>query len=134
MKRKDARENAFILLFERLIKAEETNEEIFTKAVEERELEFDDYVKGVFFGYSENKKIVDELIDTCLVGWKRERVSFVSRAILTLATYEMMFLEDVPHKVAINEAVELSKKYDEDKAYVFVNGVLHAISLELAKK
>lgn len=134
MNRKCARENAFILLFERAIKSEETAEEIFTKATAERELEYDDYVKSVFFGSVENSLIIDETVDKCLVGWKKERVSFVSRAILTLATYEMMFMDDIPARVSINEAIELSKKYDEDKAYMFVNGVLNAVAESLSLK
>lgn len=131
MNRKEARENAFLLLFEREFKTEETAFEIFTKATEDRELEVDDYVKDVYFGSAENSKIIDETVEKSLVGWKKERVSFVSRAILKLATYEMLFVEDIPTRVSINEAIELSKKYDEDKAYVFVNGVLHNISASL---
>jgi N utilization substance protein B len=133
MTRKTARENAFILLFEAECKKDETAEEIFEKAIE-RELEVDEYVKKVFFGVSENKKFIDECIDKCLLKWKKERVSIVSRAILQLACYEMSFVEDIPTKVSINEAIELSKKFDDDKAYMFVNGVANAIAEELSKK
>ncbi len=134
MNRKTARENAFILLFEGASKGDETAEEIFEKATAIRELETDDYVKRVFFGYNENSRIIEETIEQCLVGWKRKRISLASTAILQLATYEMMFLEDVPAKVSINEAVELAKKYDDDKAYSFVNGVLNAVAELLEKK
>ena len=134
MNRKTARENAFILLFERSIKNDETAEEIFTKATEIRELECDDYVKKVFFGCEENSAIIAETVEKCLVGWKKERVSHVSRAILNLSSFEMMFMDDIPVKVSINEAIELSKKYDDDKSYVFVNGVLNAVADELGRK
>ena len=134
MNRKTARENAFLLLFEKAIKDGESAEEIFTNATEERDLEYDAYVKNVFFGSIENSVIIERTVEKCLVGWKKERVSYVSRAILTLATYEMMFIEDIPAKVSINEAIELSKKYDEDKAYMFVNGVLNAVAEELSLK
>ena len=134
MNRKTARENAFILLFEKFIKQDETAEEIFTKATEVRELECDDYVKRVFFGSMENSVILNETIDKCLVGWKKERVSYVSRAILMLSSYELSFMEDIPVKVSINEAIELSKKYDDDKAFMFVNGVLNAVKNEIAAK
>ena len=134
MNRKTARENAFILLFEKAIKADETFEEIFIKATEERELEVDDYVKNVFFGNAENERIIDMKIDECLVGWKKERVSYVAKAVLKLATYELMFKEDIPVKVAINEAIELTKKYDDDKAYVFVNGVLNKVAESIGRK
>lgn len=134
MNRKTARENAFILLFEGASKSDETAEEIFDKAVGIRELECDDYVKRVFFGYYENARAIGECIDKCLVGWKRERVSIASTAILRLATYELMFMEDIPAKVSINEAIEIAKKYDDEKAYSFVNGVLNAVAEELARK
>ena len=134
MNRKTARENAFMLLFEKTIKQEETFEEIFLKATTERELEVDEYVKKVFFGCAENEYVIDTKIDECLVGWKKERVSFVAKAVLKLATYELMFMEDIPAKVSINEAIELSKKYDDDKAYVFVNGVLNKVAESIGRK
>ena len=134
MNRKTARDNAFILLFEKAIKTDETFEEIFTKATDDRELEVDDYVKKVFFGNAENEKIIDMKIDECLVGWKKERVSYVAKAVLKLATYELMFMEDIPVKVSINEAIELSKKFDDDKAYVFVNGVLNKVAESIGRK
>ena len=134
MNRKTARENAFILLFEKEIKSEETFEEIFLKATEERDLEVDEYVKKVFFGNFENERVIEMKIDECLVGWKKERVSYVAKAVLRLATYELMFMEDIPAKVSINEAIELSKKYDDDKAYVFVNGVLNKVAESIGRK
>ena len=134
MNRKTARENAFILLFEAASKNDETAQEIFEKATVSRELECDDYVKTVFFGVNTNERAIEECINECLVGWKKERISIASKAILRLAVYEMMFMEDIPAKVSINEAIELSKKYDDDKAYMFVNGVLNSAAEALAKK
>ena len=134
MNRKTARENAFILLFEAECKNDETAVEIFQKATDVRGLETDDYVKGVFFGVLENKKFIDECIEKCLVKWKKERVSIVSKAILQLACYEIAFIDDIPTKVSINEAIELAKKYDDDKAYSFVNGVANGIADMLSKK
>ena len=134
MNRKTARENAFILLFEKAIKIDETYEEIFIKATEQRSLEVDDYVKSVFFGNAENEKIIDMKIEECLVGWKKDRISFVASAVIKLSTYELMFMDDIPVKVSINEAIELSKKYDEDKAYLFVNGVLNKVAESIGRK
>ena len=134
MNRTKARENAFILLFEKSIKSDETYEEIFNKATEIRELECDEYVKQVFFGCAENAQIIDETVSGALVGWNKNRVSYVSRAVLNLATYELMFMEDIPGRVSINEAIELSKKYDDEKAYGFVNGVLNVIAGSVGKK
>ena len=134
MNRKTARENAFILLFEYVSKLDETADEIFEKATGIRELECDDYVKTVFFGVFENQRIIDEYIEKSIVGWKSSRLSIVSKALLNLAVYEMMFIEDIPAKVSINEAIELSKKYDDDKAYMLVNGALNACAEMLSLK
>ena len=122
MNRKTARENAFILLFELVSKNDETAEEIFDKATNIRALECDDFVKCLFF------------IDKSLVGWKSTRLSIVSKAVLRLAVYELMFLDDIPAKVSINEAIELSKKYDDEKAYMLINGVLNAAAESLGVK
>ena len=134
MNRSTARENAFILLFESACKSDEVAEEIFSGAVEYRDFKSDDYVKAVFFGVNENKRLISEKINENLVGWQRSRLSKVSEAILNLAVYEMMFAEDVPTNACINEAVKLSKKYDDEKAYKFVNGVLNAVAESLGKK
>lgn len=134
MNRKTARENTFILLFEGVCKNEETAEEIFNKAVEYREFEYDDFVKQVFFGAYENTQIIAETVEASLQGWKKERVSPVSMALFRLSAYEMMFMEEIPTRVSINEAIELSKKYDDEKAYVFVNGVLNSVAEKLGRK
>lgn len=134
MQRKLARENAFVLIFERICKIDESDEEIFEKAISARELEYDDYVKKVFFGSEAHIAEIDAVTEKHFKGWRSDRVSPVSRAIIRLATYEMMFLEDVPARVSINEAIELAKKYDDDKSYSFVNGVLNAVAEELGKK
>ena len=130
MQRKLARENAFMLIFESVCKSDETAEEIFHKAIELRGLEYDDYVKTVFFGSCENKVEIDAAIEAHLMGWKKSRVSPVSMAILRLAAYEMLYLSDIPKKVSINEAVELAKKFDDEKSYSFVNGVLNAMAAD----
>ena len=134
MQRKTARENAFLLIFESVCKSDETAEEIFTKATELRGLEYDEYVRDTFFGSYENKESIDAEIEKHLTGWKKNRISSVSMAVLRLAAYEMLYISDIPAKVSINEAVELAKKYDEEKSYSFVNGVLNALAAEIDKK
>ena len=134
MNRKTARENAFILLFEAECRDDETALEIFEYAEQFREFEINDYVKRVFFGVFERRKEISELVDANLVGWNKNRISPVSRAILALSTFEMLALDDVPAIVSINEAVELSKKYDDEKTYIFVNGVLNAVANALEAK
>lgn len=134
MQRKTARENTFILIFESVCKNDETAEEIFAKATEIRGLEYDDYVKTVFFGSFENRQVIEEAAEKYFNGWKKERLSPVTRSLVRLAGYEIMFMEDIPGKVSINEAIELSKKYDDEKSYSFVNGVLNALAKEFSGK
>ena len=134
MQRKLARENAFILIFESVCKKDETAEEIFEKATTLRGLEVDDYVKEVFFGSYNNSTVLEEKIEGHLKRWKKERISPVSMAILRLGCYEIMFIPDIPARVSINEAIELSKKYDDEKSYAFINGVLNSFAAEIAQK
>ena len=91
-------------------------------------------MKQVFFGVNENLTAIDEAVEKNLQGWSKTRISFTSRALLRLATYELMLMNDIPPKVSINEAIELSKKYDDEKAYMFVNGVLHAVATFLERQ
>lgn len=132
--RSASREMAFVLLFEFIMKGDESAQEIWDNAVEFPNLKQSPYASSVFFGCTENMDKVNAVIEPCLVGWKQERVSYVSRAVLLLATYEMMFGEDVPYKVAIDEALNLSKKYESGNAFSFINGVLNAVAESLSLK
>ncbi len=122
-----AREQGFILVFEKLFN-EEPLEEIIANAEESREVEFDSYAKEIASGVYDNLEYIDGLISSHLKkGWTIKRISKPSLAILRLAVYEMKFNENIPESVAVNEAVELAKKYTVDESK-FVNGVLGAIS------
>ena len=132
MTRKEARETAMCLLFEQDFRTEETATEIFEISVENREIEDDEYLRRVFFGVNDNIAAIDEIIGRNSKGWKTERMSHVSRAIQRIAVYEMMFEKDIPAPVSINEAVELSKKYDDEKAKRFINGVLNSVKNEIS--
>lgn len=130
LNRREAREAVFTLLFETEFKTEEAREEIFTLSCENREIEADDYVRDVYFGVAEHLAEIDELIGKHSKGWKTSRISRVSRSIMRLAIFEMRYLA-LPAGIAINEAVELSKKFDEESARPFVNGVLNSVKNEL---
>ena len=96
------------------------------------EFEVDDvsgseYVTRTLDDIFAKKEQIDEIISNNLKGWKLERLSKMDRQILRISTYEILFT-DIPYKVSINEAVELSKKYREkDDSYKFINGVLKGI-------
>ena len=83
-----------------------------------------DVVEGVLNHYDELSEIISRNLAP---GWRIERISKTSRAILLLAVYEIRYVEDVPERVAVNEAVELAKKFDEPQAASFVNGVLAGV-------
>ncbi len=123
MTRKEAREQAFVLVFEKMFR-NDSPEEILEYAKEIREIEIDDYSKEVFLGVCEKCDELDAEIAGHLKNWKIERISKVALAILRLAVYEIRFIESVPESVSINEAVELSKKFSVAEDASFVNGVL----------
>jgi len=134
--RKEAREEAFRLLFETEFRTGEDINVIYAASVENRELCENDYIKAVYFGVHEHL----EEIDACLMrhsnGWKTSRISAVSRSVIRLCIYEMLYMDDIPLAVSLNEAIELVKKYDEEKMKAFVNGLLNGAKneIEAAKK
>jgi len=81
-------------------------------------------------GVRENIKYLDGLIRKSSKNWRLERMSNVDKSILRLSTYEILFMKDIPHKVSIDEAVELGKKYGTDESGAFINGVLDNILKE----
>ena len=86
------------------------------------------YIKNVVYGVMEKYDELTGIIGENLAeGWKVERISKVARAVLLLAIYEIKYVDDVPEKVAINEALELAKKFDEPDSSSFVNGVLAGV-------
>ena len=123
MTRKEAREQAFVLIFEKMFR-EDSAEEILQYAKEIREIETDDYSVEIFRGVCEKTEELDEEISAHLKNWKIGRISKVALAILRLAVYEIKFVESVPESVSINEAVELCKKFSVSDDAAFVNGVL----------
>ena len=82
------------------------------------------YAESVIQGVCENIETLDRDIDGALQHWTLDRVGRVERTVLRIALYEMRYADDVPAKVAINEAIEIAKQYGWDEAPRFVNGVL----------
>ena len=128
--RKEARENAFILIFEKCFN-DLSVDDILELAVEYREFEYDDFCESVFKGVFENLTEIDENIETNAKGWSVSRLGKVALSVLRLAIYEMKFREDIPIGVSVNEAVELCKKYAGEEDASFVNGILGTVSKNL---
>ncbi len=126
--RRQAREQVFDLLYETEFHEGETAEQILERAAADRDFDGNDpYLRGTYLGVMAHLEEIDALIGRFAKGWKTRRLSRVSRAVLRLGTYELRFAGNVPSVVAINEAVELSKKFDDPRARAFVNGVLNAV-------
>ena len=130
MNRIKQRVQILLLTFEKSFH-EEPLSEIIEMAEQVRDLETDEFIRSSVIGIYENIEQIDLMITEHLIGWKLNRVSKVSLAILRIAVYEMLYCEDIPISVSINEAVELAKTYcgDEDPSYI--NGVLGAISKKI---
>ncbi|WP_315114608.1 transcription antitermination factor NusB [uncultured Clostridium sp.] len=156
MNRKKTRELAMKLLFEMIIKKEtyleviqdlkdanqkeERDIDLFgeKEEVDPEDWDLEDidikYLTKVLKGIEENKEELDKKIEANLKNWKISRLAKVDLAILRLSTYEILFEEDIPIKVSINEGVELAKKYGEDKSSAFINAVLDNIAKENNKE
>lgn len=125
------REQAFILSFESLF-SDTDIEELADNAVDSNNEFMSDYAVFCAKGIRANAEEIDMYISENLKkGWRISRISKVSYTLLRLAIFEMLYVEDVPVSVSINEAVELSKKYSVPEDSAFVNGVLGSIAKKL---
>jgi len=125
------REQAFILCFEMLF-SDTDIDELADNAGDARDEFLSDYAVECAKGVREHQEEIDRYIsDNLKSGWKISRISKVSLALLRLAVYEMLYRDDVPVSVSINEAVKLSKKYTVKDDSSFINGVLGAVAKSL---
>ncbi|MDR5587302.1 MULTISPECIES: transcription antitermination factor NusB [Clostridium] len=130
MNRKLSREKAMELLFGMTLNTDNYEEtlENFIDNYESDIKELDiTYIKRILIGVENNKDNIDEAISKNLCNWKIDRISKVNLCILRLAVYELLYDEEIPNRVAINEALEITKKYSDEKSVSFINGVLDNI-------
>lgn len=133
MNRKKSREKAMEILFGMYLSKDSKED-----AIETYKENYEDSLDGVDFNYIDktiegvlkNEDEIEKSIEKNLKNWKLDRISKVNLTILKIAVYEMKFAEDVPEKVAINEALDLAKKYSDEKSIPFINGVLDNIFKE----
>lgn len=130
MTRREEREQAFILLFEKSFSNETELSEIYDLAIENEIVSDSEFVKTLAFRAWENLESIDAVIEKYAKGWKLSRISKVALAVLRMAICEMLYFEDIPVGVSINEAVELCKKYAAKEDASFVNGLLGSVSKE----
>lgn len=104
-----------------------------TQEAEPADQELKDFTTAIVKGVAENLKLIDTKISLYAANWKLERMAVVDRNIMRLGCFELLFRDDIPPKVSINEAVELAKKYSGVEAGKFVNAILDKIKLEKNK-
>lgn len=125
--RHEEREQAFILLFEQIFQ-KNSIDIIVEDAKDARDFTAGKYTLTLAHGVEEKVEELDEIIEKNLKGWKKERISKVALTVLRMAIYEMLYVKNVPVSVAINEAIELSKKFATKGDSSFVNGVLGSVA------
>lgn len=128
-KRSRARELALMALYQRDITREATLETLKDFWENHKaDAEVRDFATELVTGTVQNLERVDEVIARYADNWEIHRMATVDRNILRLATYELLFVEEIPPKVSINEAVDLAKKFGDVESSRFVNGILDRIS------
>lgn len=124
MTRKEERELAFTLIFEKIFNNELTVKEIMDNAVEARLIEENTFAFSLAQLTYDNREEIDRIINENSVGWKVERLPKVTLAIMRMALCEILFVPSIPKGVSINEAVEIAKKFASQEDASFINGIL----------
>lgn len=127
MTRHEAREVAFIIIFEKMFQEDITAEDMFSAADESGLFSVNGFAKKLVKDVLDNMEEIDDCISENLVRWSAQRISKVSRAILRLAVGELKH-SDIPVGIAINEAVEIAKKYSTEQDASYINGVLASVA------
>ncbi|MGM0842106.1 MAG: transcription antitermination factor NusB [Bacillota bacterium] len=126
MKRRVAREKALQALFQ--IDMSGIEPDVALTNVLEEDQKMDAYLQQLVLGFIKNQERIDGHIRENLEKWSFDRLAKVDRNILRLGVYELLFVEDVPNNVVINEAVEIAKIFGDDQSSKFINGVLSKVS------
>jgi len=93
-----------------------------------------EYIRNILTLVKENSAEIDENIEKNLTGWKKQRISKTALSVLRCAVCEMLYMDDIPMSVSINEAVEISKSFDSEETVAFINGVLGSVSKQISEK
>lgn len=133
MNRRKAREQAFVICFERIF-SHDSVAEIVDNAETSEDIFIDEFAEQLASGVEKNEAALDGAISGYIRGWTMGRISKVSLALLRLALYEMRYVPDIPVSVSINEAVDLAKKYGGADDAPFINGVLGSAAKESGEK
>ena len=96
--------------------------------------EADDFVKRLVFGVIEHYAELDQLIERYSENWRLDRIHMIERNILRMALFELLYCEEIPPKVTLNEAIDLGKRYGSEESGSFINGLLDRIQNEVVRK
>jgi N utilization substance protein B len=94
----------------------------------------DDFLKRLVQGVLEHRSELDRLIETYSENWRLDRINLVDRNILRLALFELLYCEEIPPKVTINEAIDLGKRFGSEDSGSFINGILDRIQHDVIRK
>ena len=134
MARRDSREQAFILMFEKSFQKDISMKEMIDINLENEIIENDDFAQELAIKTCDNIEEIDSNIEKFSIARKMNRISKVSLSVLRIAICEMLYYDDIPCGVSINEAVEICKKYASEDEYAFVNGLLGSLARSLKGK
>ncbi len=131
--RREAREHVMKLLFQKEFIEEDEYEEQALRYLERYDVNENQYpfILGEYNGAIKYQEEIDHMIKTSSKNWKINRMAKLDLTIIRLAVYEIYYVKDIPTSVAINEAVELGKKYSSDEAPAFINGLLASVVKEV---
>ena len=96
--------------------------------------EDDGFAQQILMGVLEHYNHIDELIEKFSEHWRLDRISIIDRNILRMAIFELLFREDIPPKVTLNEAIDLGKRFGSEDSSAFINGILDRIQKEVVHK
>ncbi|MDD5136174.1 MAG: transcription antitermination factor NusB [Candidatus Omnitrophica bacterium] len=135
-KRTKARENALKILYAIDITGDEPKKCIdrYWKDNEEKDAEVKRFANSLVLGAFNKQKEIDKLISESATNWQLNRMAVIDRNILRFAAYELLFIDEIPPKVTINEAIDIAKRYGDSESGKFVNGILDKINKDIAKK
>ena len=135
-KRTKARESALKILYAIDITGEEPKKciDAYWKDNEEKDTEVKTFANSLVLGTVNKGKEIDKVISERATNWQLERMAVIDRNILRFAAYELLFADEIPPKVTINEAIDIAKRYGDSESGSFVNGVLDKINKDIAGK
>lgn len=131
--RSRARELAMQAIFQNEIQGEWDREETFPWLDSELHPKIAEFARTLIAGTGEHLEEIDTILQKNIGQWKPERIGSVERAIIRMSAFSLLWQDDIPVNVTINEALELARKYCEDQSPSFINGVLDAIARDIRK-